>query len=81
MSLPKLIIAGVFTVSTMGLTTTAYANETVSCLDGSVENGDCILRNGSTFRDWDGARGASNNEASEETANDDDDDDDDNDDD
>ncbi len=81
MSLSKLIIAGVFTVSTMGLTTTAYANESVSCLDGSVENGDCIPRHGDNARDLDGARAVSDNETSEESANDNDDDDDDNDDD
>ena len=76
MSVSKLIIAGLFTVSTFGLSTMAYANDSVTCLDGSVENGDCIVRHGSGGRDWDGARGAANNEASQETANDDSDDDD-----
>jgi hypothetical protein len=43
MSLSKTLIAGAFTLCSVTLATAGYAQESVVCLDGSIENGDCIV--------------------------------------
>ena len=43
MSLSKTFLAGVLTLSSLGLATSAQAQDETVCLDGSVANGDCIL--------------------------------------
>jgi len=42
MSLSKIVIAGVFTITSFFAATASFAQDNVVCLDGSVENGDCI---------------------------------------
>lgn len=43
MSVFKTLIAGAFAISSVIFATAGYAQEAVICLDGSVENGDCIV--------------------------------------
>lgn len=43
MSVFKTLIAGAFAISSVLFATAGYAQEAVICLDGSVENGDCIV--------------------------------------